>query len=201
MSTRLLSFSKYEFPGCLIHFFLFLSKLHPWKTFYEAKILKIHPRQSNKPLFQQTYLITQNWGLLFTERNILNNFGIKISRLYKNVANKTIINQLNRNNPMQNPFKNLNNLFSALYTLSLNYYFHKFFKTATFLIYYLKYFFNPISTGCDISDIAFFTSRSRFASNLKTAIIRIIRINSQRIIVKYPKVFWNRNFFCQKFLK
>ena len=58
----------------------------------------------------------------------------------------------------------------------------KCFKRATFLINYLQYFFNKIRIRCDVFEIAVFTSRSRFSSKTKTAIIRIIIINAQWII-------------------
>ena len=142
---------------------------------------------------------------MFDDCNIFNNFGIKISCLYKNIANKTIINQQNFKRPVQNPFKNLNNLFSTLYILSLNLSSEKFFKRAilqksdsskerffgiSLYLPYLKYFFNAMHIRCDIFEIAFFTSWSRFRSKLKATIIRINIINSQRVIVEYPEVFF-----------
>ena len=140
---------------------------------------------------------------MFTNCSILNNFGIKISRLCIKDTNRTITNQKIFNNPMipiQNPSKNLKNSLTGSFKLnSAN---HKFVKRATFFISYLKYFFIAVHNGCDISEIACFTSWSRFRSKLKTAIIRINIINSQRVIVEYPKVFFESSiFFSQKSLK
>ena len=107
LSAWLLSCSKYEFPGCLSLFFLFLSKLQHWKTIYKVRILGNSIATVISAVISKTYLITQHWGLLLTDCNIFNNFEIKISRLHKNDANKTMINQHNPNNLIQNPFKNL----------------------------------------------------------------------------------------------
>ena len=66
----------------------------------------------------KTYLITQNWGLLFIDCNILNNPTIKPILLYKNHANKTKTNQHNSNNPILISLKNLKNSKRAYCNLS-----------------------------------------------------------------------------------
>ena len=71
-------------------------------------------------------------------------------------------------------------------------------KRASYLIYYLKYFFSTVHIGCNVFKIAVVTSCPRCPLELNTTIIRSMMINSQGIILEYTEIFFRILVFSLK---